>query len=177
MSEAHPISDKSILDVLKADYDDIAGDKSVYIPIVGWEKSGLAIKYRHPHSGKELDAVARTVYREISKDQRYSRGITLAIDTMIRLNEGLYVKPAGVDDYVELDPEERGRPYDLGDGEKLSSIFGWNGEVSTSRDVVRKLFGGNELAIGAHSEKLQRWLMNTKADLDTEIWQMGETTE
>jgi hypothetical protein len=172
----HPVSDKSIVDLLKQDYEDVATDHIVYLPITGWERTGLAIKYRHPHSGVELDAVARKVFQEIPRNEQYNRGFAVALDTIIKLNEGLYVKPPGAKNYVELDPEEAGRALDLGDGEKLSPIFGWNGEVKSARDVVRKLFGNNHLSIIAHSEKLQRWLVDTKADLNTEIWQMGELT-
>lgn len=169
----HPTSDRSIIDLLKQDYTEIANIKDVYIPIKGWERSGLALKYRLPHDGRELDALARKVQLEVTdKKDTYGRNFKIAMDTMIRLNEGLFVRhPSEPDVYVELDPEETGSALDLGNGDKLSPIFGWNGEVNSARDVVRMLFNNNDLAIIAHAEKLNRWLMDTKADLSTEIWQ------
>jgi hypothetical protein len=164
---------KNILDLLKADYSEIVSQKDVYIPIVGWEKSGLAIRYRLPESGKELDAIQRRVNQQYDKKERYDRGFFTAVDTMIRLCEGLYVKhPEDPSVWVELDPKETGRPLDLGDGEELSPILGWNGAPASARDVVKRLFGNNEMAILAHSEKLQRWMMDTNADLSTELWQV-----
>lgn len=169
-----PTGEKSILDLLKADYDEVASVKDVYIPVVGWERSGLAIRYRLPESGVELDAIARKVQQQFTRNERYKRGFYTAVDTMIKLCDGLYVKhPEDPTIWVELDPQERGMPLDLGDGEELSSIFGWNGQVGGARDVVNKLFGGNEMAILSHCEKLQRWMIDTKADLNVELWQVN----
>lgn len=171
----HPVSDKSLLDLLKADYQEIVDIKDVYIPIIGWEKSGLAINYRLPESGAELDFIARKVFQEVPKSDPFRRGITVAMDTMITLSQGLFVKPAGVDDYVQLDPNERGAALELSDAEELSVIFGWKADsVTTTRQVLKKLFGNNDMAIINHAEKLQRWLANTKADITTELWGLGE---
>jgi hypothetical protein len=146
------------------------------IPLVGFEKAGLRVKYRMPESGKELDGIARKVIRE-HKDT-FSRNLYTAIDTMIILCEGLFVLPVAdleLDGQPEepqpLDPDNSGEParYD----EKLAEIMGFS-DTSTAREVVRKLFGGNDMAIIAHAEKLSRWLANTKADLNVEFWQLGE---
>lgn len=169
--DQHPTGDKSILDLLKADYKELAEHKDVTIPIAGWERSGLAIRYRLPDSGIELDAVARKVNQQFPRQEQYKRGYFTAVDTMIRLCEGLYFKhPEDASIWVELDPKETGAPLDLGDGEELSPIFGWNGGVSSARDVVKKLFGGNEIAVLNHATQLQRWLTDTKADLGTQLW-------
>lgn len=173
--ENHIAGDKSVLDLLKEDYQSIVEITDVYIPIVGWEKTGLAIKYRLPDGGAELDTIARKVFNEVEKKFKFKRGLLLSIDTMICLNEGLFVKPRGVEDYVQLDPQETGSALTLADGEELSAIFGWGeGEIRGARDVVRKLFAGQELSIIAHSEKLNRWLTNTKTDLTVELWELGE---
>lgn len=170
----HSTSNRSILDLLKEDYQELKDIKDVTIPIIGWEKTGLAIKYRLPESGAELDTLARKVFQEVNKKDRYGRNFKIAMDTMIHLNEGLYVKPRGIEDYIELDPSETGSPMVLADGEELSVIFGWDGEVRTARDVVRKLFNNNDLAIINHAEKLNRWLVDTKVDLNVELWELGE---
>jgi hypothetical protein len=47
-------------------------------------------------------------------------------------------------------------------------------EPSTARQIVRRLFNGNDFAIVNHAERLNRWLMDTSADLSMEFWQLGE---
>lgn len=162
-------SDPSIIDLLKSDLAEIAANVDTYIPVIGYEKSGLAVKYHLPETGKQLDAIARKVNAQ-DKDPYY-RNLNTAIDTMILLCDGLYVKPAGVEDYVMLDPQELGEPVRF--DARTAEIFGAPGD-SPARSVVRKIFDGNEMAILNHTERLGRWLNNTKADLTTELWQMGE---
>lgn len=163
------MADPSIVDLLKADLDDLASNKEAYIPILGYEKTGLAVKYHLPETGKQLDAIARKVNTE-TKDQYY-RNLNTSIDTMIFLCDGLYVKPAGVEDYVMLDPQELGEPVRF--DARMAEIVGISAD-SPARAVLRKIFDGNEMAILNHTERLGRWLNNTKADLTTELWQMGE---
>lgn len=171
----HPAGDKSILELLQAEYQEMVDIKDVYIPIIGWDKTGLAINYRLPESGAELDRIARKVFQTIPKSDQFGRGITVAMDTMIALSQGLFVKPAGVENYVQLDPNETGAALELADAEELSVIFGWKeNEVTTARQVVKRLFANNDMAIIGHAEKLQRWLANTKADITTELWSLGE---
>lgn len=169
--DSHPASDKSVLDLLKQEYQEVASEKEVYIPVRGYEKTGLAIKYKLPKSGRELDDIARKVQRQFDKSDRYNIGLAVAIDTMVHLCEGLYVRPAGFEEYIQLDPKETGIPVTLRDGDELSEIFSWNGEVDTARKAVRKLFGNKDFALLDHSEKLQRWLIDSKADLETEVWE------
>lgn len=162
---------QSLVDLIKADHADLASREDTYIPVIGYEKSGLAIKYRLPETGKVLDDIARKVEREDSKDPYY-RNLFTAMDTMIKLCEGIYVKPSGVEDYVMLDPQEMGVPVKFDD--RLAEIIGMPTTISPpARTVVKKLFDGNEIAIGSHSEKLSRWINNTNADLTLELWQLG----
>jgi hypothetical protein len=165
-----PFSEASIVDLLKEDLKELGETKEAYIPVKGFGRAGLQICYHLPDRGKELDDLARKVQREM-KDS-YSRNLYIAIDTMIHLCSGIYVQPEGVEQPVMLDPENTGYPC-LFD-ERLAELLGMEGEVSSARQVLRKLFGGNEMAIIAHAEKLNRWLQNTKADLSLEIWQVGE---
>lgn len=163
------MTDPSIIDLLKEDLEELSAHQEAYIPIIGYEKTGLAVKYHLPETGKQLDSIARKVNQE-TKDPYY-RNLNTSVDTMIFLCDGLYVKPAGVEDYVMLDPQETGSPVRF-DG-RAAEIFGAPTDAP-ARAIVRKIFDSNEMAILNHSERLGRWLNNTKADLTTELWQMGE---
>jgi hypothetical protein len=168
----HPANDNaSVIDLLKQDVEEISQVEDVYIPVKGYERTGLAIRYHLPERHKELDTIANKVNREF-KDN-YSRNLHIGIDTMVYLCSGLYVKhpEPGTDEWVELDPQETGEPVHF--DTRLAGILGWD-DVSTARQVVKRLFGGNELAINVHAERLNRWLANTKADINQEFWQQGE---
>jgi len=162
-----PFGEASIMDLLQQDLQEIADTKEVYIRLKGYERSGIQIKYHLPHKGRELSDIARKVERE-HKDA-YSRNINIAIDTMIHLCSGVYCQPEGVLEPVMLDPGDTGEPC-MFDG-RLAQLMGIDDEVASARQVVRRLFGDNDMAIIAHAEKLQRWLANTKADVTLEIWQ------
>lgn len=166
----------SYVDLLRQEYQELIDSEDVMIPIVGFEKVGLRVKYRMPESGKELDNIARKVAREF-KDQ-FSRNLYTAMDTMIVLCEGLYVLPVAELDLEgqptepqPLDPDNAGDPARF--DQKLAEIMGF-GNTNSAREVVRKLFGNNDMAIVSHAERLSRWLSNTKADLNVEFWQLGE---
>jgi len=165
-------STPSIVDLFKAEQEELAATKSVFIPVKGYEKTGLQVKYRMPQSGKEIEAIANKVNRQF-KDT-YSRNLYSAMDVMINLCDGLYVQPEDVPEPVPLDSEDSGEPcmFDV----VLAEMLGMDtaSEDTTARAVVKKLFAGNELAIMTHAFDLNRWLGNTKADLNLEIWQVGE---
>jgi len=162
--------DFSIVDVFREELKELAEARDVYIPIKGYEKINLQIRYHAPENGKEIAIVAQRVAREF-KDT-WSRNLYLSMDTMIHLCDGLYVQPEGVEEPVMLDPDNTGYPMQF--DERLAEMMGANGEVHSARQVVRKLFGNNDMAVIAHAERLQRWLQNTKADIDAELWQLGE---
>lgn len=162
---------QSLIDLIKQDVDDLVNDESTFIPVIGHERTGLAIKYRMPTSGKELDTLARKVERQ-TKD-KYERNLWTAMDTIIILCDGIYVRPPylDLDDYVMLDPQDEGAPVKI--DTRLAGIIGAP-EDGTARGVLRKLFGNKETLILNHAERLNRWLNNTKADLTVEVWQLGE---
>ena len=162
----------SIVDLFKQEQEELASAKSVMIPVNGYEKTGLKIKYRMVSSGKEIELISTKVNRQF-KDQ-YSRNLYTAMDTMILLCDGLFVQPEDVPEPVMLDPDEVGEPCQF--DSTLAQMLGMNphSEDTTARVVVKKLFGDNELAIMTHAFDLNRWLQNTKADLNLEIWQVGE---
>jgi hypothetical protein len=165
-----PFSEASIADLLQADMAELAATKEVFIPIKGYERSGIQACYHLPAKGKELNDIGRKVEREF-KDN-YSRNLAIAIDTMIHLCSGIYCQPEGVPEPVMLDPDNTGAP--VGFDQDLAKLMGIEGETQSARQVVRRLFNNNDLAIISHAEKLQRWLQNTKADVSLEIWQQGE---
>jgi len=165
-----PGADFSILDTFKQELQELASAEFVHIPVKGYEQTGLTIKYRMPDSGQELERLSRQVMRQ-QKDT-YSRNLMISMDTMIYLCEGLYVQPQGVEEPVMLDPNETGEPCRF-DG-YLARIMGMNGAPESPRAILKRLFGGNDLAVIDHAERLNRWLQNTKADLNAEIWQLGE---
>src|SRR5438046_2417975 len=107
-SENGAKSGTSYVDLIQQELTELTEAKDVYIPVVGYWKSGLTMKYRMPESGKELNAIAEKVERD-NKD-RFYRNLWTVTDTMIALCEGVYVKPDGVEEYVMLDPEETGLP-------------------------------------------------------------------
>lgn len=162
------VTGSSLVDLIQSELQELAEVKDVTIPVIGYEKSGLAIKYRMPEGGKELDMIAQKCEREVK--ERWARNLNIAIDTMIALCEGFYVKPLDAPEYVMLDPQDAGYPVKF--DARMAVILGLT-EEAPARQIVKKLFDGNELAVSNHSEKLGRWLNNTKADLEVELWQMG----
>lgn len=165
----------SVVDLLKKDLTELEESTDVFIPVPGYESSGLAVNYRLPTSGKELDAIMQRVFKQ-TKDN-YERGINTALDTMISLCLGLWVQLPDMEERQPLDFDKSGIPVRFDD--RLPKNLGWElppGETTwRARLVVRKLFANNELAIGTHVEKLQRWLQNTKIDIQSEYWEsLGE---
>jgi hypothetical protein len=166
----NPEAEFSIVDAFREELRELTEAQSVFIPFKGYERIGLQAKYRMPENGREIANVAQKIMREF-KDV-YSRNLYVAMDTMILLCEGLYVQPEGVEEPVMLDPDDSGFPMAF--DHRLTEMMGMNGEISSARQVLKRLFGNNEMAILAHSELLQRWMQNTKANLDTEVWELGE---
>jgi hypothetical protein len=158
----------SILDIFRQEQAELASAKSVLIPIAGYEKIGLKVQYRMPYDGKELDVIGRHAQKTI-KDP-YERNLAIATDTMVKLCEGIYCQPEGVEEPVMFDPMETGQACRF--GPELAEAL--DVDVNSAREVVQILFGNKDLAIIAHVEKLSRWLANSNADLESEIWELGE---
>lgn len=169
IAEPAPFGQPSVLDLFNQEFKELADNKEAFIPVAGYGRTGLQVKYHLPESGKELDDIARKVQRETKEN--YYRNLFIATDTMIHLCSGLYVQPEDTPEPVMLDPGDTGYPcmFDSRLGEMVGSPI-----ESGARGALRKLFGNNDLAILSHAEKLNRWLQNTKADLTLEVWQMGE---
>lgn len=158
----------SLVDLIKKNLAELASNVDVKIPVTGWDSIGLAVKYVLPESGKVLDEIARKNERE-NKDL-YWRNYNTAVDTMIALHDGLYIKLPSMDDYEILDPGDTGVAVRFDD--RFAATLGLEAG-SRARVIVKKMFGGNELAVLNHVEKLSRWLSDTGADLNLELWQVG----
>lgn len=165
-----PFSEHSLVDIFKAEVKELSEIDHAFVTVKGYEKTGLMIKYRLPESGKELDMIARTVERNYR--DAYERNLFTTIDTILTLCQGLYVQPAGKDKPVMLDPDERGFPIEFDD--RLAELMGMdmsNG-IPPSRNILRRLFASQDAMILGHGERLNRWLQNKKADLESELWQL-----
>lgn len=159
----------NLVDLIKQDFEDLAKHKEAWIPVKGYEKSGLAICYGMPEGGsKQIDNITTKVEREV-KDN-WTRGLLAGIDTMILLCRGIYVKPADVEEYVMLDPQETGVPVRFDD--RMAEIVGLPSSTP-ARAIVKKVFDNNDFGIMDHCERLNRFLRNAKADLEQEVWQLG----
>ena len=167
-----PFSNPSIVDLFKKEQQELASSKSVFIAVKGYEKTGLQVRYKMPDSGKELELISTRVNRQYK--ETYYRNLYSAMDIMIHLCDGLFVQPEDVPEPVALDLDDIGEPCKF--DTTLAGLLGMdvNAGNITARAVVMKLFGDNEIAIVTHAFDLNRWLQNTKADLNLEIWQVGE---
>ena len=161
-------SGNSVIDLIRQEMDELSAHRDVFIPIKGYEKTGLAVRYGMPEKGKELDDIANK-NRRVDKDDWYLN-LHTAMDTMIHLCLGIYIRPEGVEDYVELDPNFQGAPVRF--DHQMANIVGLP-ENSNARQVIRKLFDNNDMKILDHSSRLQRWLSDNKADVEKELWQLG----
>lgn len=170
----NPAAGSSLIDAFKEELKEFGANQTVLISVKGYEKIGLKVQYRKPEHGKEIDAIRSKVERQVKG--AYERNLLTSIDTMIHLCDGLYVQPADVDEPVMFDPYETGVPAGFDD--TLAELLGMNSNGATgpfdARAIIKKLFDDNDLAINSHSERLSRWLQNSKADVDAELWQLGE---
>lgn len=166
-----PFGGSSLLDQFRSDLQELEAIQDVLIPVKGYGRTNISIKYRLPDSGKELDMIARKVERQ-TKD-RFQRTLEIAMDTMIHLCIGIYVNPnSELPEPVELDPNRTGSAC-LFDDTLAEMMSMENPKTVPARSVLKRLFGGQDLAIMEHAGKLNRWLMDTKADLEVEFWQLG----
>ena len=162
-----PLGGTSVVDLLQQDLKEITQSRDVYIPVPGYDKSRLMVKYRLPENSKELAEVAQKVERQYKTV--FERNLYTVLDTMIVLCEGLYVQPEGADQPVMLDQENIGEPVRF--DSRLAGYINMNGsDEQTARNVVRKLFDNRDFAMISHGEKLNRWLMTTKAESENEFW-------
>lgn len=170
--DGSPLGDgDSLVDLFQQELQEVTETVTVFIKIASLERIGAAVKYRFPENSKVLQQIAEKVMRQ-TKDEA-GRNLYIAMDTMIALCDGIYVKPEGMNDYVELDPQKLGYPVKF--DERLASIVKLpDPESATARQVLRRVFGNNDMEILDHAERLNRWLKNKKADVESEMWQLGK---
>lgn len=157
----------SLLDALAEQRDLLATTRETFIPIFGYEKSGMTLyaKYRLL-DGDELSKIGKRVSGQFSRNKVYERNLYSSMDVMIEACEGLFV--------------------DRGDGEKIQlkqdgrSITGYSTDLasalkitinpdSPARSVVLGVFGGNIAGLQQHSIMLARWMGNTTLNVAEEF--------
>ena len=170
---SHNGGQASYIDLFKQELEEIESIKDVLIPVRGFEKTGVQVKYHLPKSGSELDEIARRAKREASKDN-FQLNLIISMQTMIHLCDGVYVQPAEAKEPVMLDPDEQGYPVKF--DERLAKLLGLpeDDPNASARKTLRKLFGNNDSNIIDHAERLGRWIRDVKADVTLELWQLGE---
>lgn len=166
-----PFDALSIIDVIKQEAKELADAKEVYINIQGYERAGLSIRYELPESGKALSLIGERAMRE-AKGDKYTTNLYITMDTIGFLAKGFYIRnPDKINEWVELDPENTNRP--IGFDSTLCEIIDLKTENPTVRQMIKKLFGGNDIMIFTHGEKLQRWLSDARADVNLEFWDVS----
>lgn len=109
--------------------------------------------------------------RKTTKDP-VERGIAAASDVLINALIELWVRDEGREiRLAEVMGLENPVRFDLHLAEFLK-FKDELGETPNARGVLRKLFIDNGLAIGAHSQRLQRWMTTNGVELSEEI--LGE---
>ena len=163
--EEQPETSGSIKDKLQARRVEIADNRTYDLDIPGYNGDLYAV-YKLL-DGQRLNQIAQTVSK--TTRDRAERGITAAIDTLVVACKELRVRDEGrdlsVSEVAGLESEVR---YDS----QLAAFLGFSGELSdtpTAREVLRKVFVDNEIAIAAHNQRLSRWMMGNGVSLDEEL--------
>jgi hypothetical protein len=158
-------SPESLIEALRARRQEVAETTETMMPISGYEEFGLQVKHRLLER-TEVTAIGRKIIKEFKKIE--DRNVHLLYDQIIASTEGFYIQ-------VDGDPE----PVPLWDQEgqtvlrwdQLAETMGAT-NLSTARDALIFVFGGNEFAIGQHGILLNRWFTNTGINVDEEF--LGE---
>lgn len=147
--------------------EDIESNKEAYIRVPGYAEKGLPLyaKYRLL-SPDELKTITNGVKN--IKD-RWERNYSAAVDTLVRAFEGFYLDNVGEEDPKKFNALTlNGEPVD-GFTVEVANRFGIPlGPDASARSVVLGIFGGNQIAVAQHSQRLQRWMGNTEVDVNEE---------
>lgn len=158
------LDEESLFDNLVQRREEIASERETMIPVPGFEDPQLLIKYGLV-AGDDLNKIGRK--NQKVKD-RYQQGLFNAVDVMIRACQGIYIVLDG-DEPVQLTAD--GDPVD-GFTPAFASKMKLEGAES-ARGVVFALFNHNDIAIGQHSFKLQRWMGDTSLNIDEDLMLAG----
>jgi hypothetical protein len=159
----------NVLEALSAKRKAIAEAKEVFIPVPGYEHKPpiLQIKYRLL-SGKELGMIGDSVSRQFKS--RDERGIQAAVQTFIAAVDGIFFD---LEDGKGAQPLTfNGEPI-RGFTAELAAALGFTENINnpdSPRDVVFGLFGNNEVMIGQHNFKLNRWMGDTSRDVNEDLF-------
>lgn len=169
---ALPPTSNSYIDLFQQELAEIEQNREIFIPVELYKYSGTQIKYRMLENIKELDTIVRNAQRQTKNMAEAS--LYANMDTIIKLCDGIYVQPPTDDlpEPVMLDPDNQGFAVTFSD-ERLGHLLGLEGEGITARKVLRAFFGGHDMAINAHAERLINWLRSGRAESIQEM-QMGE---
>lgn len=164
---ATPTADvpSSVRDRLRAQRQEVQRQKWCDITIPGYDGE-LVARYRLV-DGEELEKVGSRL-RHKSKNQA-DRLVNGSMDTLIMACEGFYVRSQR-DDQLYPIQDETGEIMRYDD--RLAEFLNFPAE--SARDVVRGVFGNNEMAIVQHNAKFSAWLADTSRDPDEPINLLGD---
>jgi hypothetical protein len=152
----------------------LATTRETYLPIPGYERSGIAlyVKYRLV-DGDEIAKIGRKVTGEFRRSQAYERQLWASVDVMIAGCEGLFVD---LGDRKKIPLKTNAGTEVSGFNADLAEALGFAGEINPNqpaRSVVLGVFGGNMVALQQHALLLGRWMSDTTADVTQEFLEAG----
>lgn len=162
---ATPAQPESIQQRLQRARQDIAENRTYDIDIPGYD-GNLYGRYKLL-DGPALNRIAQNVTKTI-KDKA-ERGMAASIDTLVTACVEMRVRDGGRDlSLAEVIGEEEPVRYDM----RLAEFLDFHtdlGEHPSARSVLRATFVGNDVAIGAHNQRLSRWMMGNGVSVDEEL--------
>lgn len=160
-----PTEQADVFDRLAAKREELSSDQRALIPVPGYNDPQLLIEYKLM-TGPELNAIGRKVGKE-TKDAWY-RQLHAAIDVMVAAATGVYVQMDGSEPKALTIDGEPCTGYTSSLAQKLRIDAG---DPPRVRKVVREIFGNNDVALGNHSFRLQRWMSDTSVNVDEELFE------
>jgi hypothetical protein len=123
---------------------------------------------------RELDAIVRKV--KSNTQERGDRIVHATSDNLVASCEEFWVRVDGKEKRVRDLPEYTGnREIPVRYDESLAEFLGFSNELPdppTARSVVLALFGGNDIALGAHGARLAQWMMKSGTEADLELGEL-----
>lgn len=155
----------SIVDRLRKQREAAMENRTVDLDVPGYG-GDLFIRYGQLDT-KTLSRMGDNILK--TEKDRVQRAILVAMDVLIAACEGVYVRDNGQEVGVhEILGDEAPVRFDMRLAEWLKFVDELP-ETPTARSIVMKLFIDNELAIGAQSQVLQRWMVSNENKLSEEL--------
>jgi hypothetical protein len=162
---SNPSMDEGTLfDNLVGRRQELANQRETLIPIPGYEDPQLLVQYKLV-PGDELNKIGR---KNNKVKDPYMRGLYNAMDVMIRSCSGIFVQNG------TGDPEQLTADGDPVEG--FTPAFASKMKIEdngSARNVILGLFNNNDIAIGQHSFRLQRWMGDTSLSVDEDLLLSG----